>query len=359
MKRFGSVILLGAALVAACGLRTSNGVASASQAGKGFLGTSQPGATVSFIDVGQGDAALIELPNKVTVLIDGGPTAAGPALTNTLKSRGVQKIDWMIGTHPHEDHIGGLTAVLRSVPVKTALDPGFNHGTATQRAYLQLLRDKQVKLQRARAGQVIELAEQSKVTILAPREPLINGTNSDANNNSIVARFTYGTTSFLFTGDMENQERGRLLQDTTPGLLVSDVLKVAHHGSHNGTDLPFLRAVRPRYGVISLAKGNDYGHPHKEAVTALRTSGVEILRTDELGTITFKTDGSQLTLAGAPPNSAPSAINAPAKMIGNTRSKIYHSTKCEALPQAGNRVEFPSGAAAEAAGYRAHRVCVK
>jgi competence protein ComEC len=319
---------------------------------------------VAFIDVGQGDAALVRSPSGTSLLIDGGPPEAGPRVIEELRRSGVEQLDWMLGSHPHSDHIGGLVDVLREVPVKQVLDPGFSHGTALQRTYLELIKDRGAKLVRARSGQTYDLGDGARLEILAPEEPLIKGTDSDANNNSIVARLVFGRTRFLFTGDMEEAERERLLQSHPPAELQSDVLKVSHHGSHNGTDPAFLRAVQPRYAVISLAKRNDYGHPHQEAMDALESLRIPILRTDQQGTIRFTSDGTEVRTTSAPipatpPPSRSAAPAVKAAFIGNSESHVYHSPTCGSLPDADKRVNLASAAAAKKAGYRPHRACVK
>jgi competence protein ComEC len=280
-----------------------------------------------------------------------------------LRAARIEELDWIVGSHPHEDHIGGLVDVLREMPVAQAMDPGYNHGTSLQKTYLSLLKEKGVKPALARAGQMHDLGSGARLEVLAPEAPLLGGTEADANNNSIVARLVFGQTEFLFTGDMEEDERERLLRSARPEQLRSDVLKVAHHGSHNGTDSEFLRAVQPDYAVISLAKGNDYGHPHREALDALRNEGCRILRTDERGTLVFTTDGKELRLADAgPPTATPGSKPAPAaaagKVVGNRSSRVYHAPDCSSLPDRERRQAFASAGKAEAAGYRAHAACV-
>lgn len=329
--------------------------------------------TVSFLDVGQGDSALIQVPGGENVLIDGGPNEAGPRVIEALQRAGVREIDLMLGTHPHEDHIGGLVDVLREVPVKQALDPGYNHGTALQRKYLQLLKDKGVKTTLARKGQQYDLGSGAKLAILAPEDPLLKNTSSDPNNNSIVARLTYGKTAFLFTGDMEEEERARLLQSTPPAELHAEVLKVAHHGSHNGTDPQFLSVVQPRYAVISLARHNDYGHPHREAIEALEAAHIQILRTDERGTIVASSDGQSVQVGGGTPSTGESSAAPPppaprggssattarvGQVIGNNESHVYHAPDCPRLPSPEKRVIFSSAKEAEKAGYRPHAACM-
>lgn len=328
---------------------------------------------VHFLDIGQGDAAWVQAPGGVNVLVDGGPSAAGPKVIEALRTAGVGKLDWIVGTHPHEDHIGGLVDVLRELPVRQALDPGYNHGTALQRSYLELLKGRAVKTTRARAGQIYELGKGGRLEIVAPRDPLISNTRADANNNSIVLRLVYGRTRVLFTGDMEDAERERLLKDARPDQLRSQVLKVAHHGSHNGTDPAFLRTVAPEYAVISLGKGNDYGHPHRETLDELASAKVKVLRTDELGTITFESDGKTIRpIAGAgssrtagpapstptpaaPPPAAPAVGGA---VIANRNSKVYHAPNCPLLPAPANQVRLPDARQAEQQGYRPHRACI-
>lgn len=318
---------------------------------------------VHFLDVGQGDAVWIEAPGDVDVLIDGGPSDAGPRVLQALRGGGVQQLDWIVGTHPHEDHIGGLIDVLREMPVERALDPGYNHGTATQRNYLQLLKGKGVKTVRARSGQVYDLGESIRLEVLAPQEPLLRNTESDANNNSIVARLVHGAARVLFTGDMETEQRERLLDSIPSEALRAELLKVAHHGSHNGTDPRLLRAVGPRHAVISLAKGNEYGHPHRETLDELRISGIQAYRTDQQGTITFESDGRNLhpvTTSPAAtektPSPAPARTRGP--VIGNASSRVYHAPDCGSLPARENRENLANAAEAERAGYRPHRRCV-
>lgn len=329
---------------------------------------------MSFLDVGQGDAALIRVPGSVTVLIDGGPSEAGDKVVQALRDAGVQQVDWLIASHPHEDHIGGLPDVLRAVPVRKALDPGYNNGTSIQRTYLKLLKEKGVDTKLARSGNQYDLGSGARLEILAPEEPLLKGTESDANNNSVVARLSFGSTAFLFTGDVEEDGRARIMRSHSAADLRADVLKVAHHGSHNGTDPEFLRAVQPKFAVISCARKNDYGHPHAAALAALRDAGCQILRTDQSGTITFTSDGRSIRLASQPapaPASAPAAAQpAPAagsaspslregRVIGNRSTHVFHRTDCQALPASSRRVDFESAEAAEKAGYRPHRACME
>ena len=325
------------------------------------LGPPPAGALrVVFLDVGQGDAALIQTPGGKSLLMDGGPPEAGPRLVRALQDAGVRRLHWMLGSHPHADHIGGLAGVLRGdVPVERALDPGYNHGTALQRTYLQLLKQGGVNTSRARAGATLDIDDGVSLEILAPGELLIEGTDSDANNNSIVARLVFGRTRFLFTGDLEAAGRGRMLRSASRADLEADVLKVAHHGSHDGTDRALLDAVRPKYAVISCAGKNEYGYPHAETMRLLEQGKVAILRTDLQGDIVLTSDGTRVQPPSARPVAGRTGRRRPEeRVIANRWSKIFHSPGCSSLPSLENRVEIRSGDDAENAGFRRHHACL-
>lgn len=274
-----------------CGRRAAPPAEREPPAAPGDLAAKQ--VLVHFLDVGQGDAALVQTPDGKNVLIDGGDSGAGEEVVAYLRELGVASLDLVIATHAHEDHLGGLINVLREVPVKAVLESGYAHGTPTQQEFLRLVEDKGVPLRLARAGDRIK-AGAATLEVLAPAEPLLEGTESDANNNSVVVRLVYGDTAFLFTGDMEEAERKRLLQSDQE--VRSDVLKVAHHGSRNGTDPDFVAAVQPQVAVISCAARNDYGHPHRQALQALRRGRVHVYATDENGTVVVASDGQRVAV---------------------------------------------------------------
>lgn len=270
--------------------------------GAGPADDAQKGLTVRFLDIGQGDSALIQWAGHA-MLIDGGPRASTDVLLSDLARFGVTKIDWMVASHPHEDHIGGLIGVLNKMPVANFLDSGLNTGSPIQVQLLKAVQKQKTRFQVAKAGTRLDLGDGATLEILAPPDPLLKGTTSDPNNNSIVARLVYGNTRILFTGDMEGPERGWLFNNTGGLLggsspLAADVLKAAHHGSRNGTNAALLKRVEPRYVVISCAQGNSYGHPHKQALAAIKNapSVKELFRTDLEGIITLRTDGNTFTI---------------------------------------------------------------
>lgn len=366
MPRWRSSLLVPLLLLAGCGPEAQT----ASERPLRSPGISKPPQgtlQVAFIDVGQGDSALVQAPGGVSLLIDGGPSEAGPKVLETLRSAGVDRISWLIGTHPHEDHIGGLLDVLKKKKAERALDPGYVHGTSTQKKYLTLLKEGGTKVTKARAGQVYDLGSGATLEILAPGDEPLKEADDNPNNHSVVARLVFGNSTFLFTGDMEEAEREVMLRSTPPEKLRAQVLKVAHHGSHNGTDPAFLKAVQPEYAVISCARVNDYGHPHREALQALADAHVKALKTFEQGTIVFTTDGKTLKLAGGlvPPaasgggtDSRPAEGARQGQVIGNRTSHVYHSPDCPSLPDKENQEVFAGAAAAKKAGYRPHRACM-
>ncbi len=320
---------------------------------------------VAFLDVGQGDSALITFPNGKTMLIDGGETSEGVALVGKLRRLGVQQIDWLVATHPHSDHIGGLIQVLKTFPVAEVWDIGMPFESPVYRDFLLAVRSakspdgKRPKFRIVRRGLTLEPAPNVRVSVLAPSDPLLTGTRSDPNNNSIVMRLDAPGGSFLFTGDLEREGRARLY--TTRPNLRADVLKVAHHGAENGTDRAFLSRVNPTVAVISVGAGNRYGHPHRETLALLQ--GRRVYRTDLHGDIVMRL-GADKKLQIATTRAAPTQPTAQTKpapivgtVIGNRNSKVYHRPDCRGLPKPQNQVRFRSAQEAERQGYRPH-TCV-
>lgn len=240
------------------------------------------------IDVGQGDSSFFVLPTGETMLVDAGTPASAKKLVRYLKSLGVKKIDILIATHPHSDHIGGIRAVMDNFAIGEVWDSGYAHGSNLQIKFYQAIIDGKIPFGRPKRGFVRE-AGGAKIEVLGPVTEL-KGTSSDANNNSLVLRVSYGGVSFLMTGDMEEAERR-----TISPLPHSTVLKAAHHGGRSGTDAKLLREVDPLVIIFSYGENNSYGHPHKEVLQLLTRHG-GIKRFDTTGgTVVFWTDGEKLT----------------------------------------------------------------
>jgi len=245
---------------------------------------------VSFLDVGQGDAILIQTPSGQQVLVDGGPDPEkiclelGDRLPFWDKS-----LDLVVLTHAEYDHLLGLVEVLGRYDIGLVLEPGLGRETLGYAEWRRMIDEDDIQTTVAKAGQHIDLGDGITMEVLHPQVELLEGSDSDINNNSVVLQLSWGEVSFLLTGDIfEEAEREILHNGCTLG---STVLKVAHHGSATSTCMQFLTAVGPRAAVICVGE-NDFGHPHGE--TLARLSGVEVYRTDEQGTVTFTTNGKRL-----------------------------------------------------------------
>ena len=244
---------------------------------------------VHFIDVGQGDAILIQAPGK-SVLIDGGPRDAASDLTGYLRRGGITRLDLVISTHPHEDHIGGLPAVLEAFSVGEVIDPAVPHTTQTFEQYLALIEANKITFTAARSGLTRDLGGGALLRLLHPAAP---DPEADLNNCSVVARLSFGKISFLFTGDIESLAEREILQRERH--LATTILKVAHHGSKTSTDPLFLDAVSPAVAVICYGE-NQYGLPHPDTLDNLAKAGAVVYSTAQNGTIRLLTDGHTYTV---------------------------------------------------------------
>lgn len=250
---------------------------------------------VHVLDVGQADSILVQLPDGQNMLIDAGNNEDGPFIVDYLRQAGVQSIDYLIGTHPHEDHIGGMDTVLKKFPVRQVYMPEISYDTKSYHDVLRAVQQRGLKVVGPTAGQVLlqdRVHDQElRVEILWP-DPLKAPFYDEVNDHSIIARVSYGTSSFLFTGDAGRQVEEALLKNKAR--LKADVLKVGHHGSNSSTSNAFLRAVQPQIAVISAGRGNDYGHPHRETLQRLIKNKIRVYRTDQDGTIVFTCDGKTI-----------------------------------------------------------------
>ncbi len=263
--------------------------------GKNNLSASVVGAkentlSVTFLDIGQGDSILIETPDGVQVLIDGG--ADGTVLRELARelSWGDRTLDLVVGTHPDKDHIGGLVEVLAQYEVGHILTTENRGETMVATSYQEALLDEGVPVDFVRAGDMYRLGAS---TTLAIYSPATDPTFLESNTSSIVAKLSYGEIDFMLTGDAPLNIEDYLVA-TYGAELESEVLKLGHHGSKTSSGENFLKAVSPEYAVVSAGKDNSYGHPHQEVVDRVVSNGINLLSTQTDGAITFVTDGETL-----------------------------------------------------------------
>ncbi len=245
--------------------------------------------SLTFFDVGQGDAALIVTPARQAILLDGGPDRAILNKLGRTLPWDKHDIDLMILSHPHADHLTGLLAVLQQYQVKQILMTGVIHTTPEYLEFLKIIKTKQISVTLAKTGQIIKLAGEVELEVVGPVESYQNRVVADLNAASLVVKLKYGTTQALFTGDQTRENELELLK--TGANLSAQLLKVAHHGSRASSGLEFLRAVKPDYAVISAGAGNPFGHPAAETLQRLQELGAAVYRTDKAGDIEFVSDG--------------------------------------------------------------------
>lgn len=308
---------------------------------------------VHFIDVGQGDCSLILCDGKA-MIIDGGEASESSKVYAYLKAHGIDHLEYLVATHAHSDHIGGLSGALNYATVEKALCPVTQYDSKTFQSLLKYLGNQGIEITTPIAGDSFMLGSAS-VQILGPQKQYDN-----ANDTSIVLKVTYGQTSFLFTGDAERTAEADILNAGFD--LSSTVLKVGHHGSESSTSYPFLRAIMPQYAVIQVGKGNSYGHPTEATLSRLRDADVQVYRTDLQGTVVCTSDGRTVSFSTeknediqtnptAPTTSVPANVSASGEYIGNTNSKKYHLPSCKNLPAEKNRVQLHSREEALEKGY--------
>lgn len=246
---------------------------------------------VHFIDVGQAECILIEAPES-NVIIDAGNPGYEHRIENYLRTKGIHSIDLFITTHPHSDHIGSAAGILGKFPVKNVIMPEIPEEylptTSFYTAFLRALSAKGCEISYARTGEKFELGDGATLEILGPCGEF----SDNLNNYSVASKLTYGETSFLFTGDMEEEAEKALLQSGAD--ISCTVFSAGHHGSSTSNSAEFLKAAMPEYAAISCGYNNDYGHPHKEVLSLFREMGIEYYRTDINGDIVFGSDGENV-----------------------------------------------------------------
>ncbi len=241
----------------------------------------------SVLDIGQGDALFVQSPNGTQVLIDGGPPRKVISRLSQVMPFFDRSIDAVIITNPDADHIAGFLDVLKLYKVGKVFEPGTFNDSSVYQDLEHLIKEKDIPNYLAKKGMILDLGSGAYIQILFPDRDVFDWPTNDG---SIVAKLVYGDTEIMLTGDATQKTEDILLGLYPENVLDSDILKVAHHGSHSSTSTPFVQAVSPLYSVISSGKDNKYGHPHKEILDTLTTFSSNILRTDELGTITFLCD---------------------------------------------------------------------
>jgi len=240
---------------------------------------------IYFINVGQADCVLIQNNNE-NMLIDAGNNEDGDKIVKYLQSLGIKKFKYVIGTHPHEDHIGGLDNIINSFDIGELFMPDVYTTTKTFEEILDCLENKKMNFQVPKLGDKLMLGD-SIIDIL------YSGTDTeDLNDASIVLKITFGSNSFLFTGDATSKVEKQILNRN----IDADVYKVAHHGSNTSNNNKFLDRINPTYGIISCGKDNSYNHPHSEVIEALEKRNVKIYRTDQLGTILVTSNGKNINI---------------------------------------------------------------
>jgi len=243
--------------------------------------------TIKFIDVGQGEAILIALPEK-TMLIDAGPTGSAPKIAQVLQELGRNKIDYLVATHPDEDHIGGMADVISNTQIGTIYAPNKTNNTATYRKFLTAIQNNNLQITLAEAGTIIDQTDSYKLEILWPKK---DANFPETNDYSIIIKLTVGNKTFLFTGDAPTNA----ILNSNPGHI--DVLKLSHHGSRTGTTEVLIHKLSPTYAVLSYAVDNSYGHPMQSVLNALHKHSVEVWGTGANGTITITCDGTTIDIS--------------------------------------------------------------
>lgn len=279
---------------------------------------------VSYIDVGQADSILIKKGSHA-MLIDGGNVADGDTVVDYIKAKGITTLDYVVGTHPHEDHIGGLTDVIKTFNVSNVIMPSAVTTTNAYKNLLNAISSKNLSITKPVYGTSYNLGG-AAFTILAPN----SDSYDDLNDYSVVLRLVNGFNSFLFTGDAGTLSESEMLSKNS-AILKSDVLKVGHHGSSTATSQAFLNAVNPKYAIISVGVDNDYGLPDQEVIDRLTAKNISVFRTDEQGTIVSTSNGhtivfNQNPVSNETPTSTSSSSGESSSSGGSTNKNVIISS---------------------------------
>ncbi|MBP3305360.1 MAG: MBL fold metallo-hydrolase [Oscillospiraceae bacterium] len=297
MRRFLALLLALLLLLPGCAGTPAETESTAASTTGATVYTFTKTLKVHFIDVGQADCALLECDNAFA-LIDGGNVDNGPAVVEYLELQGVQRLNLVVGTHPHGDHIGGLAAVLDAYPADNVWSSELTYYNSTVYSFINGAKKQGKQLHFPQVGDTFQLGG-AVITMIGP----VKRGYEDTNNLSLVLMVEYGDTRFLFTGDMERDAELDVLDSGAD--VKADVLKVGHHGSYSSTSYVFLRAVHPTYAVISVGRDNEYGHPHDAPMSRLMDADVIIFRTDQMNNIVAVSDGQDITFTWGNTDAAP------------------------------------------------------
>lgn len=312
---------------------------------------------VHFIDVGQGDSVLVK-QDGMSMLIDAGESWAGEKVINYLEGQGVDSLDYVIGTHPHADHIGGLPDVINHFSIGKIIMPEITHTTKTFERLITAIKDNNLSITSPNVGDVYSIGG-GNFTIVGPNSNSYN----NLNDYSIMLRLEFGENSFMLTGDAEKAAEAEAVANGE--ILESDVLKLGHHGSNTSTTNAFLKAVNPSHAVVQVGADNNYGHPSPETMSKLEAKGIDVFRNDIYGNIIAISDGSEIRFESQgestisdynksnntsskssekipQPSEVVEKDNVESNYIGNKNSKVLHISSCGSLPNENNRVYFES-----------------
>ena len=244
---------------------------------------------ISYLDVGQGDAAYIRV-NDYDILIDAGPKSDSDKLIKQLEEKNIDDFEIIIATHPHEDHIGGMTLVLEKYDVENFYMPKVTNTTKTFENMMKAVSNEGLKAKVIKEGTSFNLGEGVKFIAYSP----MKDSYDDFNDYSPIMKLTYGNNSFIFTGDAEKIVEAEVVKKYS-NELNADVIKFGHHGSSTSSTKEFIQAISPKYGIISCGVDNSYGHPHREILDIINSMGIEAYRTDTQGQITLTSDGNTIS----------------------------------------------------------------
>ncbi|MGN1112786.1 MAG: ComEC/Rec2 family competence protein [Acutalibacteraceae bacterium] len=277
---------------------------------------------VTVLDVGQGDSIFIELPDNRCMLIDSGESEYSETVVNYISSAGYEKIDYLIATHPHADHIGGMKKAVSSFDIGKIYMPRASTNTKTFEKLLTAIDDKGLKINTAKAGVSILSEDNLSIDIIAPN----SDSYEELNNYSAVIKLTHGKVKFLFMGDAEKESESEITADVS-----ADFVKVGHHGSKTSSGEEFVRQVGARVAAVSVAEENDYNLPSDSTLSRWRQSGAEVMMTKDSGNIVAQSDGESLTVNGreiALSGSTAASQSENSRLIINKSTKKIHTVQC-------------------------------